>query len=105
MEVKLLQVTTKSADYDFKAENQIAIPFNVFESLVGKSESNISNKPEVLCFKSKDEYLKAVSDVDLGIDKEKPVYIGGAGQIFCFRKGQNEETEVIENGTTDTKKD
>lgn len=105
MNVKLIQVNTKTANYDFKGENNTPIPYDVFNTLIGTTTSETDdNLEEVILFKTKDEYLETTSIVDLGIDKEKPVYVGGAGQIFCFRKRAKEENTSV-NGTTNTKKD
>lgn len=104
MNVKLIQVNTKTGKYDFKPENNTPIPYNVFEALVGGDTKEDDNIPELLLFKSRDEFLETTSLVDLGIDKDKPVYVGGTGHIFCFRKGKNQEEKPVEDGTADTEK-
>lgn len=105
MDVRLIQVSTKNGKYNFKPEEYTAMPYDVFETLIGGQTNDDEDGQEVIIFKSRDEFLETTSVVDLGIDKEKPVYVaGGTGHIFCFRKGKDEETKVVENGTADTKK-
>lgn len=106
MDVRLIQVSTKNGKYNFKPEDYTAMPYDVFEGLVGGRADDSENAQEVIIFKSRDEYLETTSVVDLGIDREKPVYVaGGTGHIFCFRKGKDEKAKAAEDGATDTEKD
>ena len=106
MNVRLMQVNVKTAGYEFKPENNTQIPYDVFKTLIGESSlSTDENDTELILFKTREEFLETTALLDLGIDKDKPVYVGGAGQIFCFRKGKEQEAKEVDNGTTNTKKD
>ena len=95
MEVLLI----KEANYNFNEEKFIAIPNEVFTTLVGNPIMQLDEtKPKVIMYESKDEYIK--NSFRHNIDKSKSVYVNQKGQIFC---------NIVQEGeiddTTDTEKD
>ena len=105
MKVKLMQVSTKVADYDLKEENYSQVPYNVFKNLIGNVTKSDDNSEKVIVFKSRDEFIATSSVLPLEFDENKPVYLGNTGQIFCYLKGEAKNEPEKTDVPTDTKKD
>jgi len=104
MNVKLMQVTTKVADYDLKEENYSSMPYNVFKSLIGMDEKTADRTEKVVVFKSRDEFIATSKVLPVEFDEKKPVYVGPTGQIFCFIKADAAENDT-KDAAADTQKD
>lgn len=88
MEEKNLRVrVNKSGDMTFDESAYKAVDKELFDMLVDVKTENPDEEnvvlPEMFYFKDKTVYANTAYKFD--IDEEKPVYVDGKGQIFCFR--------------------
>ena len=87
MEEKTIVTLVKMGDFTFDESAYKPVDKNLFDMLVDmKSDNPEAEKepqPEMFYFKDKTAYTNTAYKYD--IDEEKPVYVDGKGQIFCFR--------------------
>ena len=88
MEEKTIVTLVKMGDFTFDESSYKPVDKKLFDMLVDMKSDNPEvekePQPEMFYFKDKTAYANTAYKYD--IDEEKPVYVDGKGQIFCFRK-------------------